>query len=324
MDVSIVIVNWNSRKFLVNCVRSIRRFPPSVPYELIVIDSGSFDGAETALSAEYPEAVFIQSPVNLGFGRANNLAAQHATGDWLLLLNPDTVVQRGSIDTLCCAANGLPDAGIVGPLLLNANGSVQGTCVRAFPTLVNQTLESNLLRRCWPRSRLWGMRPLIDQVSTPTAVDAVSGACAMIRRDLFQRLAGFSDEYFMYSEDLDLCYRVTQEGLRCYYVPGAVVVHYGGASTSQSPISEFSTVMMLESRSRYFARTCSAAHARRFRAAIFVSSIVRLTVLVLLAPFYLLGGRGAQISVAVSKWMAKLRWSVGLAPCTQGDRGVTC
>ena len=224
------------------------------------------------------------------------------------------MVQRGSLDALYRAANDLPDAGIVGPLLLNADGSVQGTCVRAFPTLMNQTLESNLLRRCWPRSRLWGMRPLIDQVSTPTAVDAVSGACAMIRRDLFQRLTGFSDEYFMYSEDVDLCYRVTQHGLRCYYVPGAVVVHYGGASTSQSPISEFSTVMMLESRSRYFARTSSVAHARRFRAAICVSSIMRLTVLALLAPFYLLGGRRTQIAVATRKWMAKLRWSMGLVP----------
>ncbi|NML18988.1 glycosyltransferase family 2 protein [Azohydromonas caseinilytica] len=311
MDLSIIIVNWNSKDLLADALASVQENVKGITYEVVVIDSGSFDGCAKMLSQAYPWVRFIQSDTNLGFAKANNEAYQMSTGEVLLFLNPDTKVVGNAIQDLLQVLRSRPDAGLVGPKLLNADGSVQETCIRAFPTLLNQLLDSDVLRRHFPNSSLWGKRALKTANATPQRVEALSGASIMMSRKAFERVGLFSTEYFMYSEDMDLCLKAARAGFQAYYVPTAVVVHFGGASSSQSPTSNFSAVMRLESQWRFFRKMHSARYAAAYRAAMFLASLLRISALALLLPLQALipGKRGVVYSLR--KWVARLRWTVG-------------
>lgn len=311
MDLSIVIVNWKSRDYLDRAIASIEASVTALHYEVVVIDSGSFDGCGEMLARSHPAVTFIQSHRNRGFGGANNEALQAAQGEIVLFLNPDTEVAPAAIDLLYDALRTTPHAGIVGPTLLNGDGSVQETCIRAFPTVLNQVLDSNLLRAWFPDSALWGKRPLSAAGAVPRRVDAVSGACLMIRRSLFETVGGFGCEYFMYSEDIDLCRKVRDAGQVAYYVPLAIVVHHGGSSSAQAPATAFSSVMRLESQWRYFRKTRSRLYAALYRLAMGASSLARIAVLLLVWPLQGLSRRRRWTSEALGKWLARLRWTLG-------------
>src|SRR5882672_11018398 len=147
MDLSIIIVNWNSAGYVRRCVRSIRRHTRELKYEIIVIDNASFDSCDAALKEDNDDARFIQSRENLGFARANNRAAEAAGGSTLLFLNPDTEVTDASILRLYRALREIPDAGIVGARLLNGDGTLQTSCIQSFPTVINQVLDNDWLRK---------------------------------------------------------------------------------------------------------------------------------------------------------------------------------
>lgn len=311
MELSIIIVNWNSKDYLHRCIASILSSTISFNYEIIVIDNASFDGCQEMIKEFYPEVIFLQSDCNIGFAKANNLAAELAKGDRLLFLNPDTVIVESAIETLHRAYASLPDVGIVGARLVSHEGSVQNNCIQAFPTILNMFLDSELLRNRFPQAGLWGMKTIFEKTETPAQVDVVSGACLMISNSVYQRVGMFSTEYFMYSEDVDLCYKVRNLGFKTYYVPRAVVIHYGGASSSKSSLSVFSSVMMLESRCRYFLKTRQPYYSRLFRFAMFVMSIIRIIIAFIAWPICEIGGRGKLIRKILKKWIARLRWTLG-------------
>ena len=311
MDLSIIIVNWNSKDFLADALASVQKNIKDINYEVVVIDSGSFDGCAELLSQVYPWVRFIQSDINLGFAKANNEAYRVSTGKFLLFLNPDTKVIGSAIQDLLRVLRGRPDAGVVGPKLLNADGSVQETCIRAFPTLLNQLLDSDVLRRQFPNSSLWGKRALGTADTAPQRVEALSGASLMVSRKAFERIGMFSTEYFMYGEDMDLCLKAARAGFAVYYVPTAVVVHLGGASSSQSPTSNFSAVMRLESQWRFFRKMYSARYATVYRAAMFIASLLRISTLALILPLQALRSGKQGIIYSLRKWVARLRWTVG-------------
>ena len=311
MELSIVIVNWNSKDFLDRAVASVQTTTRGLAHEIIVIDSGSFDGSAEMLRQKHSQVRFIQAERNLGFAAANNEACRLARGGTLLFLNPDTAVVGSAIEQLYRALQGRPDAGIVGPTLRNSDGSVQDTCIRAFPTLLNQLLEAEWLRRRFPAAGLWGKRALSDAGSAPQPVDAVSGACLMIRRPLFEAVGGFSTDYFMYSEDLDLCLKARRAGFQTCYVPQAVVVHHGGGSSTQAPASTFAAVMLLESRWRFFRKTRSRGYAALYRAAMCGASVARIAALALAWPVQRLRRRQPSAGHGLRRWTARLRWSLG-------------
>lgn len=311
MDLSIIIVNWNSKDYLFECIASIKAETDGIEAEVIVIDSGSFDGCEEMLRESYSQVQFIQCDKNVGFAKANNLAFEVSQGENILFLNPDTIIIPPAIRTLYQNLRSLPSSGAVGPKLLNRDGSVQITCVRCFPTILNQFLESDVLRRWFPQSRLWGMAPLFQEIQRPCEVDAVSGACLMIKRSAFESIGMFSTDYFMYSEDIDICYKLRLAGWKTFYVPTAVVVHYGGESSSKSAINVFSTVMMLESRWRYFMKTHSRWYCWLYRLSIFIASMARIAGVVFLWPFGVLFGQVARLESVRIKWTARLFWSLG-------------
>jgi len=277
----------------------------------VVIDNASFDGCDEIVRQLFPYVRFMQSEQNLGFAKANNAALQVSRGRNILFLNPDTELEGLAVETLYDTLNSLPDAGIVGPKLLNTDRSVQTNCIRVFPTILNQVLDSNALRSSFPGSRLCGIAPLFAGNEVPTEVDAVSGACLMVKRSVFESIGKFSTEYFMYSEDIDLCFKVREASWKTYYVPTAVVVHHGGASVSQNNISTFSSVMMLESRWRFFRKTRSFGYCLLYRVAMCFSSFIRVVVVLLVWPTYIMRGEGPSHKNVFNKWTARFRWTFG-------------
>lgn len=311
-DLSVIVVNWNSADFVRKCLASVYQQKSRLSIEAIVIDNGSRDGCGEMIATEFPDASFIQTEANLGFGRANNLAFEKSNGRLLLFLNPDTEVSESAIERMAKVLDRIPDAGVVGARLLNSDLSVQTSCIQRFPTTWKVFMDSDVLRRLFPGWSLWGTRPLFDQPREAVAVDAISGACQMIRRDVFRRAGLYNTAYFMYAEDIDLCRNVMDLGLRNYYVGDAVVVHHGGQSSRGDGESGRVAVMMRESWARYFELHRGRRYAIGFRAAVALQATCRL---MLIAAAWLMAGnrvRRRRLSLVKNKWNSILRWAVGL------------
>lgn len=285
-ELSIIIVNWNSREFLQKCLVSVRDGAKDMAHEVIVVDNASFDGCEELLRSDFPSVVFIQAGKNLGFARASNLGFNRSRGRHLLFLNPDTEIVGTALFTLVSFANSEPEVGIVGARLLNSDLTVQMESVRAFPSLLNQLLESHYLKTRFPRLSIWGMRPLFDHAGEPARVDVVSGACLLIKRQVFERVGGFGTQYFMYSEDVDLCYKVKEAGWVTVFVGGAEVVHHGGRSSALRPVTQFAAVLIRESRFQFLRLARGNVYALAYRAITAANAVCRLALLLVLFPFF--------------------------------------
>lgn len=307
MDLSIVIVNWKSAQYLTPCLDSVMRHAQGIRCEIIVIDSGSFDGSAELIRERYPAVRFVQSQHNLGFAGANNLACRSASSEHLLFLNPDTQVTAGALQSMLAHLRGHPEAGAVGVRLLNSDGSLQSSCIQPFPTILNQLLSSDRLRALWPRSALWGLKPLLAAEPRAATVDVISGACVMVHRAAFDDVGQFSEEYFMYAEDLDLCHKLRQAHYTNYCLPQASVVHHGGGSSDSAP-GEFSVLMMRESIWRFLRKSRGAGYAALYRGSTLLAALARLLLLCVTYPVR----RVPSHRGAIRKWAAVLAWSLKL------------
>lgn len=311
VDLSIIIVNYKSRNFLEPCLASINACPPSVSREVIVIDNASYDGSKEMIAAGYPGTIYIQSDANLGFAKANNLAAKTAAGRAFLFLNPDTIVLGTALETLFMGLQADAGAGSAGPVLLNTDMTLQTSCIQSFPTILNQVADSEYLRRAFPNSGLWGFSHANRGGELASEVDVISGACLMVRKEAFEAVGGFSEDYFMYYEDTDLCYKIRRKGWRNIFIPSARVVHHGGGSAKASG-STFSDVMLAESMWRYFNKTRGRLYGLAGRCAFGAGALARL---LMLSLAWVARGKGEQrrvVTRSLEKWRALLRWSFGL------------
>ena len=311
VDLSIIIVNWNSKDYLQKCIASILANTFVVEYEIIVVDSASFDGCGDMLQHLYPQVHFIQSELNVGFARANNLGASYAHGKVLLFLNPDTEVRGHAIEHLYCRHQELHRTGVVGCRLLNSDGTLQTSCVQPFPTILNQNLDADILQRWFPRIGLWMSAATFEGIIMPVQVEMVSGACMMIEREVFKHVGEFSADYFMYAEDIDLCHKIIMAGYTNYYVPEVEIVHHGGGST-QHERSFFANVMIRESVGRLLRKTHGNSYSLVYRLALTGAAAVRLTLLALCYPVALIKHRAHEWSTALNKWIAIVRWGLWL------------
>ncbi len=312
MDLSIIIVNWNSKDYLRKCVASVLAETQDLAFEIIVIDSASFDGSGEMLSQEFPQVRFIQSQENLGFSKSNNRAFEVSSGEVVLFLNPDTELAGPAINQLYKTLQGLPNAGAVGCKLLNSDGTIQTSCIQAFPTILNQALSMEALRRLTPRARLWGMSAIFDANSQPAEVEMISGACLMMRRLVFQKVGQFSPEYFMYAEDVDLCYKARQAGFTNYYSGEAVVVHHGGGSSQQAR-SNFSSIMMMESTRRFLKKWHGGIYSFCYRLVLGGAALIRVGLLIVSSPVILAKNGSSRWKASCSKWIAIFRWGIGMS-----------
>jgi GT2 family glycosyltransferase/lipopolysaccharide/colanic/teichoic acid biosynthesis glycosyltransferase len=238
----VIIVNYNVREFLDHALTSVRKAMTGIRGEVIVVDNASDDGSVEMLRKRYPEVQRIANASNLGFAKANNLALRRARGDYLLLLNPDTIVQEDTFRVMITFFEQHPEVGLAGCKILNPDGSFQLACRRSFPTPWVAFTKLFGLSALFPTSKLFGRYNLTYLDPNETCeVDAVSGSFMMVRREVYERVGGLDEDFFMYGEDLDWCYRIQQAGWKIYYVPTTQIIHYKGESTKRSSIDEIKT-----------------------------------------------------------------------------------
>ncbi|HKS76187.1 MAG TPA: glycosyltransferase family 2 protein [Terriglobales bacterium] len=313
MDISIIIVNWNSIDFTRNCVSSIYAQAGPSSFEIVVVDNASSDEWES-FQETFPGVKLVRSDRNLGFAGGNNLAFEFTCGDKILFLNPDTVVLDHAIERMCSGLDTFPGVGALGCKLLNADLSLQNTCIQPFPTITNQLLTMDFLKRRWPRLSLWGMQALYSH--HPGALEEVeiaSGACLMLKRQVFDQVGGFSRNYFMYAEEMDLCYKIRRAGWAVAYMGDAEVIHFGGQSTKKKD-NGFADVVMRDSVFRFFCKFRGNGYAELYRAALFLSASARL---LLLAPLTLFPARREAAQRIWRKWYRIARWTLDLERWTQ-------
>jgi GT2 family glycosyltransferase len=302
MDVSVIIVNWNSTDYARECIASIYEHTRDVSFEIIVVDNASPAADAVLLEQEFPHITLIKSRQNLGFAGANNLGFRYSSGKYVLFLNPDTKLISPAIRLMVQELQMLPEGGVLGCKLLNEDLSIQTSCVQTFPTILNQLLDSDWLRLEWPNSSLWGTAPLFSNRGKPAKVEVVSGACMMVRRDIFEQVDLFTEDYFMYAEDLDLCYKVERAGYSNYYLGTASVIHYGGKSSNP----ETATQMKWASIVHFCEKHRGNLYALIFRIAMACAAMARLVAIAGM------GAVGNTFGTPQSRRSASVKWRLVL------------
>ncbi|MBN1593226.1 MAG: glycosyltransferase [Candidatus Coatesbacteria bacterium] len=230
--VSIIIVNWNVKELLISCIESIRETAKSIRHEIIVVDNNSHDGSVDALAEGFPDVKVIKNLRNAGFAVANNVAARRALGRYICFLNPDTIIHEGALQAMIDALESDDKIGLVGPKLLNEDGSLQPSA-RNFLTNLN-LMMSHLMFKPIFSQRIRSKLVYEDWDHNETReVDWLVGACLMLRRTVLEEIGPFDEGYFMFHEDTDLCYRTKKAGYKVFFVHDAEVVHFGGRSCEQ-------------------------------------------------------------------------------------------
>ncbi len=230
VDISFIIVNWNTRDILIDCLNSIYKTVTDIDQEIYVVDNNSTDGSQEAVRNGFPDVKLIENSTNTGFAHANNQALSVMQGRFAVLLNSDAVLQEGAIKSLLTFMINTPGAGIAGVQLLNEDGSRQNS-IDNFPSLETEILNKSILRFFFPdkypgKGRVY---------HNPIEVDSVIGACMMVRKEAIDE-AGFLDEdYFIFLEETDWCFRMYKKGWKVYHVPDSRVFHLSGHSKKKTP-----------------------------------------------------------------------------------------
>jgi N-acetylglucosaminyl-diphospho-decaprenol L-rhamnosyltransferase len=265
LDVTVVVVNYNVRDLLRDCLGSLRDEHSRLQREVIVVDNCSSDGSADMVAAEFPEVRVIVSPSNDGFAAANNRGIRAANPSrYVMLLNPDTVVPAAALDKLVKFMDGHPEVGVVGPKLVKGDGTLDLACRRSFPNPRIAFYHAFGLDKLFPNNRELAQYNLtfLDE-DQPTELDCVVGA-AMLVRSIAIEQAGLLDEtFFMYGEDLDWAFRIKQHGWKVFYNPGVVIVHYKGQSSRQRSVPSilaFYDAMVIFHRKHYAASTFFAVN----------------------------------------------------------------
>lgn len=240
MDLSVIIVSFNVKTYLLNCIRSVYQAAGSFSVEVIVVDNSSEDNSVVAVREAYPQVKLIPNLVNAGFGTACNQGLDIATGKYILFLNPDTLVGETVFSELIPSMEKDPTIGLLGCRILNEDGTLQLACRRSFPTPWVAFSRMTGLSSLFPESPLFARYNLtfLDEHQV-NEVDAVSGSFMLCRHDVLNKTGGFDESFFMYGEDLDLCYRVKKAGYRVVYNPAASIIHFKGKSKSDRVDTKF-------------------------------------------------------------------------------------
>ena len=278
-DLSIVIINWNTRDLLACSLQSVYETAGGLEFEVLVVDNASTDGSVQMARERFPWVWLIENRENVGFARANNQAIHQSQGRYVLLLNSDTEVYPGALETMVQFMEEHPQAGGCGPRLLNADGSLQVSC---HPMLTPEREFWRLMffDRLWRRATYvqerWGWE-------APRPVEVIKGACFLLRRTALDQVGLLDEGYFMYTEEMDLCYRLLQARWQLWWVPHAVVKHYGEASSKQ--VAESMYVQLYRSKVQFYRKFGGPRRADRFKRLIRLAYGPRLVVAALSAPF---------------------------------------
>jgi GT2 family glycosyltransferase len=238
MDLSVIIVNYNVRHFLEQCLHSVRKASENIDCEIFVVDNNSVDGSCSMVTSIFPEVKLIRNLNNIGFSAANNQAIRLSSGKFILLLNPDTLVEENTFTRCLTFVKEHHDAGALGVKMINGNGKLLPESKRAMPTPKTAFFKMSGLSVLFPKSKLFNRYYLghIDH-STTSEAEIISGAFMFIRKEALEKTGLLDETFFMYGEDIDLSYRILKAGYKNYYFPEVKIIHYKGESTKQGDIN---------------------------------------------------------------------------------------
>ncbi len=271
MKLSIIIVSWNTRALLAACLTSVYDCPPACDFEVWVVDNASSDGSAEMVERDFSQVQLIRNEKNLGFAGANNMAMQVSDGRYLLLLNPDTVVKPEALSALVQFMEENPQAGGAGSLLLNPDETLQFSC-HPLPTLGRELWRLFHLDKLYP----YGVYHMADwDTAVPHQAAIIQGASFILCREALVEVGLLDDSYFMYSEEVDLCYRLKEAGWPLYWVPQSRVIHYGGQSTKLVASDMF--IELYRGKLHYFRKNYGPATAFGYKIILATATLPRLT-----------------------------------------------
>ena len=268
--ISIIILNWNTRDLLAQCLDSIEQHKGEFQLEILVVDNASTDGSQAMLKEKYPQIQLIINSQNVGFAKGNNQAMQVAQGDYFLLWNSDAFAIPGAMQSLLYLAEKEPKAGIVGAQLRNADNSFQAS-YSPFPNQWREFLILTGLGRAFLDPAYPSLGP--EEEKGPQIVDYVEGACLLVRRQAFQEVGGLDEGYFMYAEEVDWCYRMAKHGWQVWYQPEAKIIHLGGASSAGRRTHREAD--LYRSRIRFFRKHYGGHSAQFLKIQIYTSTALK-------------------------------------------------
>ena len=269
--ISIVIVNWNTRDLLQKCLASIDSSFPQSALEVWVVDNASTDKSCEMVKQLFPTVNLIENDQNIGFAQANNQAIRSSNAQFVLLLNPDTELMPGALEKMLQFLQNHPKVGAVGPRVLNPDQTLQTSCY-PVPTL---------LREFWrlfhlDKIRVFGVYDMENwDTQTNRRVEVLLGACILIRKEALDSVGLLSEDYFMYTEEVDICYRLGQKQWEIFWIPDAKIIHYGGQSTSQ--VSRQMFIHLYLSKVQFFDKNYGHVSAFLYRLILLSTSLVRLS-----------------------------------------------
>jgi GT2 family glycosyltransferase len=237
VDVSIIIVNWNTRGALCDCLKSVYEETGNIQFEVIVVDNASSDGSVEMVKSEFPGVILVENSENKGFARANNIGIQASRGRYVCLVNSDVIVLEDCIEKLMSFMDEHPGLGMAGPRILSPDRALQLSC-RHFPTIWNNVCQALTLNHLFPKSRFFS-GAFMDYWNHDSirSVDVLSGCFWIVRRESLNEVGLLDENFFIYGEDLDWCRRFHQVGWDVVFYPRAEAIHIGGASSSHAPIT---------------------------------------------------------------------------------------
>lgn len=276
LDLSIIIVNWNGRELLRKCLDAVQATTKTTQYEIVVVDNNSSDGSQDMVRQDYPGVKLIANSENVGFARANNQALEINTARYALLLNSDAFVKENTIDTMVEFMDSHPDAGMAGCKLLYEDGRLQPSCT-TFPTLFSEFCIATGLDKAFAKSPIFGRYQMTFwDFNDIREVDAIMGAFMLVRAEPLAEIGYLDPAYFMYSEEVDWCYRFKKAGWKIYYYPHVEAVHLWGGSSKKVKVEMH--IQLYRSRIEFFRKNYGSLPA------FFVKLIIGLNCLVRLGP----------------------------------------
>lgn len=255
MDVSIIILNYNTKQLTLSAIESVYRSETGYRYEIILVDNASTDGTVEAVRKNYPEVRTIVSPTNVGFSRGNNTGIRQACGRYILLLNSDTIMQPDTLEIMVRFMDEHPNVGASGCKIILPDGQLDKACKRGFPTPSASFYYAFGFSKWFPNNPRFTQYQLSHLDSDQDyPVDSLVGAFMLVRREAIDQVGLLDEDFFMYGEDIDWCFRIKQAGRQIYYYPYTHIIHYKGASSSRKPfkiVYEFHRAMFLFHQKHY-------------------------------------------------------------------------
>lgn len=315
IKLSIIIVNWNAREFLLRCLASIYENCRQPFFEIIVVDNLSSDGSIPAVKARFKNVTVIENNENNGFSQGNNIGIKKSIGDYVLILNPDTEVLAGALEKLVEFLDRHAEVWAVGPKILNSDGTVQFTCAREFPTPLSEFMAYSILFRPFLTNKTIGRYNMAywDHLDS-RPINCLSGACMLVRKTAFETMGFFDERFFMYAEDIDFCYRIQKSGGRCWYLAETAIIHYGGQSSRQVVGKTY--YRYYESMYLFYRKHRGAGSAFGYKSLMLLYGVFTL-------PFFLIKviidkKTGAEMSARIQSLRQIIRWAL----CSRGGGNV--